>query len=800
MPRNPTYKELKQRIKSLEKADADRKRADVSIRKEERQFRDIFDNSIDGILIFNTDGVIVLANPAALQLYGYAGNEMIGLHGKDIVHPDYYHLFEDFRKQLQSTGKFSAESVDLRKDGTTFNIEVRGSSFLYMKEPHLLAIVRDVTNQKIAEKALTEGNKTLNDILEKAADGICVCLNTPEEPYVRFTHWNPRMVEITGYTIEEINRLGWYQTMYPDPVVQEKAVERMDRMRDGDNIISEEWIITDKKGREKPLIISTSVLKTEEDKTHVLAVMHDITEHKRAEEELKASKAQLSNALEMAHLGHWEYDVATDLFTFNDQFYNIFRTTVEKIGGYTMHSAEYAHRFVHPDDMDVVGEETRKAIETTDPHFSRQIEHRMLYADGTIGCITVRFFIVKDSHGRTVKTYGVNQDITERKNLESQLRQSQKMEAIGTLAGGVAHEFNNILGIIVGNSDLALIDLPEGNPARSYLDEIQSASFRARDIVKHILSFARKAPFQAKPIEIAPVVKEVVKLMRATIPMNIEIEQNISCESEIVSADPTEIHQVVMNLVTNAAHALRTSDGILTVGLEPVTLDKDAILSYEGIRPGNFVRLIVKDTGHGIAPELIGRIFEPFFTTKEVGEGTGMGLAVVYGIVKKYEGAIKVTSEPGKGSAFEVLLPQAEKTMVLKADRVEELPTGTERILFVDDEVSIVNLAKLMLERQGYKVNAASNSLEVLERFKADPGAFDLVISDMAMPHMTGDLLAQELIKIRPDIPIILCTGHSDRMDGNRAKAIGVKAFVFKPLVMKDMAKTVRKVLDGARG
>ncbi|MBW1783811.1 MAG: response regulator [Deltaproteobacteria bacterium] len=520
--------------------------------------------------------------------------------------------------------------------------------------------------------------------------------------------------------------------------------------------------------------------------------------------ELQASKDKLSNAAEMARLGQWEYDVPKDLFTFNDQFYKIFRTTAEQAGGYTMSSAEYARRFVHPDDAPLVGEEIREAIETTDPGFSRQLEHRMLRADGTTGHISVRFFIVKDAEGRTVKTYGVNQDISERKKadeekkqLESQIRHSQKMEAISNLAGGIAHDFNNILSGIMGYAQLAQMKMdPESEPYEDLKEVLQSAN-RAKSLIQQILAIGCSQEQERQTLQIQDLVRETLKFLRSTLPSTIEIREMYDKEVGIIDADPTQMHQVLMNLCTNAGHAMEEDGGTLTVSLRNVTVGPQESESEVHLEPGRYVKLSVSDTGYGIDPEIRERIFDPYFTTKETGTGTGIGLSVVHGIIEQHGGAISVESEPGKGSTFHVYLPltQAEE----EAPAVKEetpLPTGSERILFIDDEAALANMGKQMLIRLGYDVTSMTSSVEALALFKNGPEQFDLVITDTTMPRMPGDALAQEMMKIRPEIPIIITTGHSKRISAEKAREIGIKGFLMKPLAMRDLADMVRKVLD----
>jgi CheY-like chemotaxis protein len=369
------------------------------------------------------------------------------------------------------------------------------------------------------------------------------------------------------------------------------------------------------------------------------------------------------------------------------------------------------------------------------------------------------------------------------------------MEAIGTLAGGIAHDFNNILGIILGNTELSMYDVPEWNPTRLNLEEIRTASLRAKDVVQQLLSFARKTKLEKKPTNIIPIIKESLKLLRSSIPTSIEIRQNIPKDIDTILADPTQINQVLINLCTNAEHAM-LDGGIIEVDLKNVELDEDIAAKYPELNPGRYVNLVIDDTGHGIAQEDIDRIFDPYFTTKEVDRGTGMGLAVVHGIVKGHNGFISVKSEPGKGTAFSVFFPVVEKEAVVETETDEELPSGNERILFVDDEESIVGIGHQILERLGYKVESTTSPIDALELFRSKPDQFDLVITDMAMPKMTGDKLVKEILKIQPDIPIILCTGFSEKIDEKKAKAIGVADYIEKPLDMRDYAMKIRKVLD----
>ena len=387
-------------------------------------------------------------------------------------------------------------------------------------------------------------------------------------------------------------------------------------------------------------------------------------------------------------------------------------------------------------------------------------------------------------------------DITEKKVIEAQLLQARKMGSIGTLAGGIAHDFNNILSGIMGYTELALDSVERESLLYNNLQEVFRAGKRARDLVKQILTFSRQTGQDRKPIQVRHIVNEALKFLRASLPTSTEVRRNIQSDA-LVLADPTQIHQVLMNLCTNADHAMREKGGVLEVKLEEVELDADFTALQPDMKPGAYLNLTVSDTGNGMPPDVLERIFDPFFTTKETGEGTGMGLSVVHGIVGSYGGAITAYSEPGQGSTFKVYLPIIETRKEAHIGPEESIPTGSERILFVDDESVLVNIGKQIFESLGYEVATRTSSIEALELFKNQPDRFDLVITDMTMPNMTGEDLAQELMRIKPNIPIILCTGFSAKIDDQKASAVGIRALVMKPIVKREIATTVRKVLDG---
>ena len=394
-----------------------------------------------------------------------------------------------------------------------------------------------------------------------------------------------------------------------------------------------------------------------------------------------------------------------------------------------------------------------------------------------------------------IAVLGFLKDLTRHKRLERQLQQSQKMEAIGTLAGGIAHDFNNILNIIIGHTELLMLDDTIQEGSVKYLHRVMAASHRASDLVHQILTFSRQKGMEAKPLKISVLIKEILKMLRASLPSTIEIREEIKDLESQVMADSTQIHQVMLNLCTNAAYAMPEQDGLLQVTLERIEITQADALNLTN---GPYLKLSVCDNGTGMDTATQKRIFDPYFTTKKLGEGTGLGLAVVHGIITAYKGTIKVASQPGSGSQFDVYLPVIENPEVDEETELtlEELPRGQEHILFVDDEEMVVTLYEDMMTFLGYRITATSSSQDAWQMFEANPDSFDMVITDFTMPHMAGDELSKKMISLRPDIPIILCTGHSNRLTSEEIEQIGIRQFLMKPMILDHLAFTIRDVLD----
>jgi|GEM_PF-942973 len=592
---------------------------------------------------------------------------------------------------------------------------------------------------------------------------------------------SPAIGNLLGSIIEEIigtNARDYY--LYP-----QKRDELLELLSEQESVEGFEFQL---KRKDASIIWASVNAHYVRDEAHniigVEGIIRDVTERKKSEE----AHMRLATAVEQA--------AELILITDTDGTIQYVNPSYERVTGYTrdeligknsriLKSGKHDQAF-YKDLWDTIhsGEVWRGRI------INKTKSGRLYQEEATITPI-------RDSAGNIINFVGVKRDVTRESMLEKQLQQAQKMEAIGTLAGGIAHDFNNILAAISGYSELARLDMKNNPRATNNLDKVLKASYRAKELVSQILTFSRQADYENKPVHIGSVVKEVLKLMRASLPTTIEIQQIIDQDIGNVLADPTQIHQVVMNICTNTDHAMRDKGGILQVSLNRPKGDPEFTLQFPGQDPESHLRLKISDTGHGMPPEVLERIFDPYFTTKEKGEGTGLGLAVVHGIVKNHNGHIAVHSEVGKGSTFCVYLPRiARHAKRWHKNAAKTIPRGNEHILLVDDEKDIVQMEQQMLEHLGYEVTIRTVSVKALRDFQSQPNKFDLIITDMTMPKMTGDLLAQEIRKIDPAVPIVLCTGFSAKMSDETARSIGISEYLLKPLALGKLAKTVRDLLD----
>ncbi len=514
----------------------------------------------------------------------------------------------------------------------------------------------------------------------------------------------------------------------------------------------------------------------------------DITDRKKAELELRESEEKYRKLVTTAPYGIQLTDREGKILFSNPAHHRIQGYDEGELIGKTIWElmANDKHR-------SIARAYYQKLIEEQPPpevYFNRDLTR-----DGREIDVQVNWDYIRNTNGDVEGIISIISDITKQKVLESSIRQAQKMESIGTLAGGVAHDFNNILTSIIGFSEIGLDVAEKDSILEKSLKEIFAAGDRAKELVKQILVFARRSEEEIKPVQPGLIIREAAKFLRSSIPTTIDIRLNIDSDSFIM-ANSTQIHQVIMNICTNASHAMEDDGGLLEISLKDVTASHAGKLHGIDLKPGNYIELAISDTGTGIPPEIIESIFDPYYTTKAHGEGIGLGLAVVHGIVETYGGRIIVESVLGKGTTFTTYLPIKKHTAIRPEYSTEPVPSGSERILFVDDEPPITRMGKQLLERLGYKVTVKNSSMAALDLFRAKPADFDLVVTDMTMPEMTGDKLALALMRIRPDIPVILCSGYSKKMSNEAAMDIGIKAFITKPIVKADLAKIVRKVLD----
>jgi len=708
------------------------------------------------------------------------------------VHPaDIEHLQSSVRFAISHRQPLDVEYRIIRPDGE--ERVVRSTAEPRLDESGqavaLFGICQDITERKLAQKAIQESEARYRAIIESQtelisrfrSDGTLTFVN---EAYCRYFGEDP--ADLIGHRFwehlppEDQHNFKEYLKNFskkkPVATIEHRVIDHKAEVR------WQQWVdraIFDEQGR----IVEFQ------------AAGRDITERKEIEEALQRSEQQFRSLFdtmsEMVVLHELVYDSSGQPIDYrilecNPAFTAITGIPPQRACGalatllYDSNEAPYLDIYAR-----VVASGQSEHFET----FYRPMNKHFSIAVFAIG------------PGRFAT---VTNDITERKlaeqtlsKLEVQMRQAQKLEAIGTLAGGIAHDFNNILGIISGYTELTLMGIEKGTQQHDHLKEIFGAAKRARDLVRQILAFSRQTDQELKPVQVNLIAKEALKFLRTVLPKTIEITEHIQSDSFIM-ADPTQIHQLLMNLCTNAEHAMREQGGVLEVSLHDVEFHAHDLTRPAGLKPGHFVHLAVTDTGHGMDQDVLQRIFDPYFTTKGVGEGTGLGLSVVHGIAETLGGAVTVYSSPGEGSRFHVYLPRTRAEIIPRAVELEALPTGSETILLVDDEVGLVTVGKHMLEKLGYHVVTMTSGIEALEAFRAQPDKFDLIITDQTMPHMTGMDLAKEFLGIRPDIPVILCTGFSNAVTHESIESAGIRRLLFKPLLIDEVAKVIRDVLNVA--
>jgi PAS domain S-box-containing protein len=656
------------------------------------------------------------------------------------------------------------------------------------------------------EKKILETRQAYDGLKQSEQKWQHILLNSPQvvislDPKGRILFVNQHLLNISGWRAEEVLNGDWFDMFIPQEIrgkIQEIFRATMLQKHTLHHSNYENEIIT-RNGELKSIYWSNTLTLDEQGNVaEVSCLGTDITEIKKIEDTLRASERKFRALFEQSNacclLLKPTSSGVPEIVDVNE--------TACRTHGYTRE--EMIGRPVTDIDDDegkrLCIERTRQLLDNK----SLRIETVHLCKNGKKIHMAIYANLIQSENMEPL-ILSTEYDISDIKNAEAEkktltehLRQAQKMEAIGTLAGGIAHDFNNILAVILGYTEMARDDSPKGSSVAKYLDQVLEASNRAKGIVQRILAFSRQDDSERITFQTASIVKETIKMLRSSLPTTIEIIHNIDSATGLIFANPTQINQILMNLCTNAFHAMEKTGGRLDISLKEINLGNVDVVNQPNIVSGAFVQLSICDSGKGIPPWIKDKIFDPYFTTKEPGKGTGMGLSIVHGIVKSYGGFISFDSELGKGTTFDVFLPVAPKATLPETDDTHKIPTGNEKILFIDDEERVAEMAKDMLERLGYHVTVRTNSSEALGTFQNFTNQFDLVITDQTMPGMTGTDIAKRMLQIRHDIPIILCTGYSAIISEEEAKSFGIREYALKPLSKKNLAELIRKVLDAS--
>lgn len=758
------------------------------------KYRQLADMLPQHVFELDPKGYFTFSNRAGADSVGWTIEELVGhAHIVNlIVEEQRVRALHDF-KVLKKGEKLSGINYTVvRKDGSTFEVSaylaplMNDGAFVGVR-----GVAVDISDLKAAQARLEQSNEELEQrvrtraaqiirqkdnlarILEAMEDGVHI---VDREHRIQFV--NEALVRELG----PVNGRRCYEYFHDQSLPCREC--HFDKVRTG-RPTRFEWYCR-KNGKTYELV---DTLLVDADGEHTkLELFRDITERKTAEQALRQSEQQFRSVFHNSHDGIYIADQQGLIGAANPAMRNLLDITDEDMGLRDIYGF-----FLDPH----AGRVFRHAVESLGEVRDYEAKLKGKY-DREIECL-ITVSLRAASNGEMLGHEGTVKDVTERKAMERRLFEAEKMRAIGTLAGGIAHDFNNILFIISGCAELARDEAGEGTLLADHLSQIILAGERAKALVQQILTFSRQTGHAETVLSPGPIVKEVCKFLRCSLPSAIRIKTRIAEDMRPILVDPTHIHQILMNLCTNAAHAMGEHGGELSIELDETNLDGADLQGRPDTAPGTYARLKVKDTGHGIPKELVDRIFEPYFTTKAAGEGTGLGLSVVHGIVRANRGSIKVESVHGQGSTFRVCFPTTAPTTETEPLPAGEAAQGNERILLVDDEPAVARMLSKLLETLGYEVESKTSSADALDVFRADPNAFDLVVTDMTMPRINGLGLARELRCVRPEIPIILCTGFSEFVDEDQALACGIQALLMKPVLRPQMAEAVRKALDWAR-
>lgn len=756
---------------------SDRRRTDEAL----WMSRFIVDNASIGIYRGDEDGRILYVNECGARMLGYTREELCSMRFPDIVPALADGAWKEHRRQLWAKKGNKFEDVHRRKDGTTFPVEVTVNYLEFDGAPFSCSFVQDITARRKMEDALRESEKKFRLLIEVSPNAIIVISGE------KIVYANPSATRICGFSADELSGMEFWKFVHPESrdLARERGLARQSGAAINGNF---EYRLITRSGDDS-WVIASSVPMEYEGMPAIMVTFADITGTKRTQEALRDSEARLRLAMEMANLAHWEFDGATGMFRFDDQFYTLYGTSSQREGRVFMSPEDYARKFVHPEDIPMVAGFIARSLDNRDNSPTGRIEHRFIRADG---------------EGRVARVRGVNQDITERirageerQSLETQLHQAQKMEAVGQLAGGIAHDFNNILTAIMGFAEVVAMRLGQGHHLAHHMRQILAAAERAADLTRGLLAFSRKQILHVRAIELRDVVNGVRNMLRRLIPEDIDFRVKTAAMDLVVMADKGQIEQVLMNLVTNARDAM-PAGGVLTLesGLE--FIDEGFVKRNGFGLPGRYARLMVHDTGHGMDEETREKIFDPFFTTKDVGKGTGLGLSIIYGIVKQHNGFITVDSSLDRGTTFCVYLPLAdqEKQEAAGTRTPGEAPGGKETVLLVEDDDLVRELNRTIMEDAGYRVIETSDGREALEIFMKRGEEVDILVTDVIMPNMDGKTLYGEIVKIRPGIKVLFMSGYAtDTLDA-RGVLDNECNFMPKPVMPSEFLGRLREVLE----
>ena len=776
---------------------SERKLVESTLRAQQRFTQQVLDLSPSFIYIHDLiDRQNVYVSGRAVQNFGYSEEEFAS-SARDLflswVHPDDIAVLEKHIKAMLDAPDGFLGEVEYRLRNVHGQWRwMRSRDGVFKRDQNgrvrqVIGFADDVTARKQAEierqqayEALEESEEKFRVAFEYAVVGRGITL--PEGAFVKV---NGALARILGMTEGELLQKTWQDITHPDDIPM--ALDLLRRLVDREAYgVNAEMRQIRKDGGTVWVRLSVVLIRDASDQPlYLVGDVEDISQRMDYEDRLRKYERIVSTSQDLMSLVNHDYVFEA----VNDSYEEYHGLSREDIVGKSA--------------VELMGEEIFR--EKIEPHLVRALAGESVrYQDwfDFVGMgtrfMSVSYNPIVGEGGRVEGVAAHSRDLSDTKRLEEQLIQSQKMESVGTLAGGIAHDFNNILGVIMGQAGLLNMFHAKENPGiKKGLDEILSATIRAKELVKQILSFSRRSDRDRQPMDLSPVVKETIKFLRSALPSTIEIRSNVPSMGCVITGHPTDINQILMNLGTNAAHAMRDSGGTLEISMDRIFLDRISSRQYVDLEPGDYVTLTVSDTGTGISPSIRDRIFEPYFTTKEPGEGTGFGLAVVHGIVKSLSGTIAVYSELGEGTTFRLLIPCAmAEAQNLGLLGEESIMGGTERVLLVDDETALLKTARRMLENLGYQVTALNSSPDALNQFSAEPEGFDVVVTDLTMPKMDGFELSKQILKIRPDMPVVLCTGFSRTVTRQAALDVGIKEYLNKPLSMDELARTVREAID----